>query len=52
MFRRLDLTTGLTDKFKQYQARNIFGYSEFSEEVIILAAQVPDKPDAPITTFN
>lgn len=45
------LTAGLTYKFK-VQARNSFGYSAFSTQVEILAAQVPDKPDAPVTTFN
>jgi hypothetical protein len=34
------------------EARNAFGYSEFSETIQILAAQVPDKPLAPTTTFD
>ena len=49
------LVTGLSvgDSYKfKVKARNAFGYSEFSEVVEILAAQVPDKPDAPVTTFD
>jgi len=30
----------------------LYGYSWFSNEVAILAAQVPDKPQAPTTTFD
>lgn len=38
-----NLIAGTTYKFK-VQARNSFGYSTYSSEVSILAAQVPDKP--------
>ena len=34
------------------RSRNAFGFSEFSEPVSILAAEVPNKPDAPTTTFD
>jgi len=37
------LSVGSAYKFK-IQARNAYGYSEFSEIVTILAAQVPNKP--------
>jgi hypothetical protein len=46
-----NLQSGVTYKFK-IQARNDFGYSVLSAEVIILAAQTPLKPDLPTTTFN
>ena len=49
------LVTGLSvgDLYKfKVEARNAFGYSEFSDVVEILAAQIPDKPDAPVTTFD
>jgi len=36
-FTVIDLTPGVTYKFK-VQSRNVFGYSEYSEEVFILAA--------------
>ena len=44
------LTQGLTYKFK-VQARNNYGFSVYSAEVTILAAQVPAKPNTPLTTF-
>jgi len=37
------LTPGLTYQFK-VQARNLYGFSEFSSTVSILAAQIPDAP--------
>lgn len=48
------LTAGTTYSFK-VEATNEFGYSDFSDPVSILAAQVPDKPinlanDASITS--
>lgn len=47
--------TGLTASqlyvFK-VQARNIMGYSEFSSQVSIRAAGIPDQPTAPTTTIN
>ena len=45
------LSTGDLYQFK-VEARNEFGYSQFSETVAILAAQVPDKPAAPTTVFD
>lgn len=45
------LTQGLVYTFK-VEARNIYGYSVFSNTVSILAAQVPDQPLAPATTWN
>jgi hypothetical protein len=33
------------------QARNSVGYSESSEVITILAAQLPTKPQAPVTTL-
>ena len=44
------LTQGATYKFK-VEVRNLYGYSEFSEPVTILAAQVPATPDSPVTTW-
>lgn len=43
------VTTGTTYSFK-VSARNSVGYSDYSESVSILAAQVPDKPLAPSTS--
>jgi len=34
------------------EARNAYGYSVFSNTVAVLAAQVPDQPAAPVTTWN
>lgn len=45
------LIRGRTYKFK-VQARNSVGYSDFSNEVSILAAEVPAKPVAPTTTIS
>jgi hypothetical protein len=45
------LSTGTTYKFK-VQSRNEYSYSDFSNEVSILAAQRPSKPDAPTTTWS
>lgn len=47
----ISLTTGVVYKFRVY-ARNAIGYSSASAEVEILAAQIPDKPDAPITVYE
>jgi len=44
------VTTGQVYSFK-VRARNIEGYSEFSDPVSILAAQVPDAPTNPTTEF-
>lgn len=45
------LSVGVTYSFK-VQARNEFGYSLDSLVVEILAAEVPSKPLAPVTSFN
>jgi hypothetical protein len=45
------LTAGTTYKFK-VQARNQYGYSDYSVEVVILAAQAPSVPNAPYTAIN
>lgn len=45
------LTVGTTYSFK-VQARNAHGYGAYSSEVMILAAQNPQKPAAPTTTFD
>lgn len=44
------LTTGVTYKFKVL-ARNKYGVSLYSNEVIELAAQIPNKPLAPLTSI-
>lgn len=49
-FTVIGLTPGTIYKFR-VQARNIYGLSEFSAEVLILAAQVPDATSAPTTTI-
>jgi hypothetical protein len=46
----VSLTPGTTYSF-QVQSRNAFGYSPFSESVEILAAQPPDRPEAPTTVL-
>jgi hypothetical protein len=46
----ISLTPGVVYKFI-VQARNAFGISDYSEEVFILAAQIPDQPQPPVTTF-
>lgn len=45
------LTAGTTYKFK-VQARNAFGLSEYSQEILILAAQIPDQPVEPTTSIS
>jgi hypothetical protein len=45
------LNIGSVYEFK-VRARNSFGYGDFSEIVAILAAQTPDAPEAPTTTFD
>jgi len=45
------LSAGVTYHFK-VEARNEYGYSDFSNEVSILAAQTPVQPNAPTTTVN
>jgi hypothetical protein len=46
----ITLTPGRYYKFK-VMARNSVGYSEMSEEIVILAAQLPARPLAPTTTL-
>jgi hypothetical protein len=50
-FTSTGLTAGVTYKFK-VQARNAFDLSYSSQEISILAAQIPDKPDPPTSTVN
>lgn len=45
----LGLTAGTTYKFK-VQSRNEYGLSQFSEEVLILVAQIPDAPTNIVTS--
>jgi hypothetical protein len=45
------LYSGTTYGFK-VKARNSVGYGELSDEILILAAQIPDVPDAPTTTIS
>lgn len=47
----MGLVTGSTYRFKVL-ARNLFGESVYSTEVSILAAQIPDQPDAPTTRVD
>ena len=44
------LTQGLTYQFK-VQARNDYGFSDYSEPMSALAAQVPAQPQPPSTSF-
>lgn len=44
------LSTGVTYKFKVL-ARNSYDVSIYSNEVVELAAQIPNKPLAPLTTI-
>lgn len=44
------LTTGTTYSFK-VQSRNLNGYSDFSNEITVIAAQKPSKPSSPTTSF-
>jgi len=46
----MGLTQGLVYQFK-VEARNAYGYSVYSDTVIILTAQAPDQPSAPITSW-
>lgn len=45
------LSTGVTYHFK-VQARNSYGFSDYSNEISVLAAQMPERPLAPNTTIN
>jgi hypothetical protein len=46
----LPVTPGTTYKFK-VQARNSVGLSKYSAEISILAAQVPNQPNTPVTSI-
>jgi hypothetical protein len=46
-----NLVAGTVYGFK-VEARNTFGYSALSSEVLIEAAEEPSKPDTPTTTFE
>lgn len=45
------LTAGTVYSFR-VEARNNYGYSEYSAEVAVLAASKPDTPIAPTTTVS
>jgi len=45
------LLVGIYYAFK-VQSRNTFGYSEFSDAVIVLVAQIPDAPVEPLTIID
>jgi hypothetical protein len=47
----IDLTPGLTYVFT-VASRNLEGYSFESEQLSVLAAQVPNTPMAPVTSIN
>lgn len=49
-YTKTGLTAGITYKFK-VEARNAYGYSDYSAAVAILAAQEPATPSAPTTTI-
>lgn len=51
LFTAASLTQGLTYQFK-IQARNLYGFSSFSNTVSILTAQEPDQPGAPTTVWS
>jgi hypothetical protein len=51
IYTALNLNQGTVYSFR-VQARNSYGYSGFSNIVSILAAQEPDVPASPFTTFN
>jgi hypothetical protein len=46
----INLTPGRTYKFK-IRSKNLFDYSVYSLETVILAAQEPATPATPTTTF-
>jgi hypothetical protein len=43
------LTTGLYYKFK-VEARNSFGFSEYSDVLTVLCAALPEQPSVPTST--
>lgn len=50
-FTATGLTAGTTYKFK-VQSQNDYDYSDYSNEVSILAAQKPSAPPAPVTSIS
>lgn len=50
-FTATGLKAGLVYKFK-VQSQNDYGYSDYSNEVLILAAQKPSAPPAPVTSIS
>jgi len=50
-FTATGLTAGNTYKFK-VQSENEYGFSDYSNEVVILAAQKPSAPPAPVTSIS
>lgn len=44
------MTTGVWYTFRVI-ARNSVGYSDYSDPITILAAQIPDQPEAPTTSI-
>ena len=50
-FTALELTQGSTYLFK-VEARNIYGYSFYSNVISVLVAQIPAQPEAPLTTWD
>lgn len=50
-FTATGLKAGLTYKFK-VQSQNDYGFSDYSNEVSILAAQKPSAPPAPVTSIS
>ena len=47
----ITLVSGRTYSFK-VESRNLVGYSSLSSPISVLAAQVPNKPAAPLTTIS
>jgi hypothetical protein len=45
------LIEGKTYQFK-VEARNVYGYSDYSETISVVASQVPNTPVAPVTTWD
>ena len=45
-----DITSGSTYRLR-YRAHNVYGWSDFSPEVLILAATIPSSTGEPQTTI-
>lgn len=50
-FTQVGLVPGTTYGFK-VEARNVVGYSAYSTDLFLIAAQAPDTPPTPTTTMN